>query len=638
MLGAKGFWGLDLGESGVKAVKLRREGKLIVVEDFAAIPYAELQSEPPADRIELMHRAVSRLVSRMGRGERVVAGIPSESVLSRFIGLPPVDKRRIPEIVRFEARQQIPFDLSEVLWDYQRIRKELIPGEEIEIGLFAVRREVVDQYLVALAPVARYLVGLQINPLATYNFIRFDRKPEQPLIILDVGAKSTDLIIIDGPKFWIRNLPIAGNSFNQVLQKKFNITPAEAERVKLHMDESRHRAQIFDVVRPVIHDLIGEIQRSIGYYKTLSRDVKFEDIAVVGQGYRLFGLHRMMSEELQYNVRMIEKPEEIRDMSGRGEEFVRMMPSLGAAMGSALFGMKEGEVTINLLPDQFVERREFSRKHVPALAVGILLWLAVGLTHVHNASGLAQIRKLGSKGESTIREFERWEQAYGEAMGISSVEEIQQYVGLTFWREFWPVSIGGLVQAVPQDIYIDRIDVRAGTSAEGRGRPGEELEEEPQGEWGVEQIREARAVGLEEAASIVFVFSATTDFVRGEATLLTTLPESLKRATVYPEKVPLFKRVTLVSDIGVVNRVVEDMEFLDRTGETSQPTADAGRRWPSEPRATRPASGQVASELRIQVECEVRLPQELRELRKDENKEKRELAWKTILESKVRPE
>ncbi len=604
MLGARGFWGLDLGESGVKAVKLRREGKKIVVEDFASVPYTELQSEPPADRIELMHRAVSRLASRMGRGDRVVAGIPSESVLSRFIGLPPVDKRRIPEIVRFEARQQIPFDLSEVLWDYQRIRKDLIPGEEIEIGLFAVRREVVEQYLTALAPVSRYLTGLQINPLATYNFIRFDQKPEQPLIILDVGAKSTDLIIVDGPKFWIRSLPIASGSFNHVLQKKFNITPEEAERVKLHMDESRHRAQIFDVVRPVIYDLIGEIQRSIGYYKTLSRDAKFEDIAVVGQGYRLFGLHRMMSDELQYNVRVVEKPVEIGDMTSRGEEFVEAMPSLGAAMGSALFGMKEGEVSINLLPDRFVERRELSRKHVPALVAGVLLWMAVGMTHIHNSRGLAQIEKMKTEGEQTMRRFEALERDYSRATGVSSRKEIDQYIGLVLWREFWPLSIGGFARAVPQDVYIDRIELRAGSSDTGKGGGGES----------------GTGRGLTQAASIVFVFKATTDFANGEAKLLTTLPESLKRASVYAEDVPLFKRVTLVGEISVSNRVVHDVESAGSS--SSRGSGSAG----------------TAQELCIDVECELRLPQELRDLRKDKNKEKRELAWKEVRESKVRPE
>ena len=47
--------------------------------------------------------------------------VSGQSGLARFIKLPPVEAEKIPDIVRYEARQQIPFDLNDVIWDYQRM-------------------------------------------------------------------------------------------------------------------------------------------------------------------------------------------------------------------------------------------------------------------------------------------------------------------------------------------------------------------------------------------------------------------------------------------------------------------------------------------------------------------------------------
>ena len=213
-----------------------------------------------------------------------------------------MDRRRIPEIVLYEARQQIPFNLNEVVWAYEALRKEFVPGEEIEIGLFAAKREVMDAYLAELAPLWKQLYAIEVGPLGLYNFIRHDVPLTRPTVVVDVGAQSTNLLILDGQRFWLRNLPIAGNSFTTTLEKRLNIPRAEAEKLKYAVADSRHRRRLLEVLRPVMRDLVAEIQRSVGYYKSLSQAVKFEEILVTGEGYKLFGLDRFLAEQLQYRI------------------------------------------------------------------------------------------------------------------------------------------------------------------------------------------------------------------------------------------------------------------------------------------------------------------------------------------------
>ena len=123
MLNFGAVWGIDVGDSALKAVKLKRVGKSIALLDFRVIRYSDIGGEPGARREGMLPQAIAALQQAgLGR-ERCIVSIAPQMVFNRFISLPPVDKRRIPEIVLYEAKQQIPFNLNEVVWAYEPIRK-----------------------------------------------------------------------------------------------------------------------------------------------------------------------------------------------------------------------------------------------------------------------------------------------------------------------------------------------------------------------------------------------------------------------------------------------------------------------------------------------------------------------------------
>ena len=211
MFGAGPVWGIDIGDSSLKAVKLNRVKNQIVLLDFHVIRYADVTGDAAARREGSLAQALAALqAAGLGR-DRCFVSIAPQTVFSRFISLPPVDRRRVPEIVLYEARQQIPFSLSEVIWTYETVRKEFIPGEEIEIGLFAVKREVMDSYLAELAPIRRQLHGIQVAPLALYNFVRHDVSLEfhgkvRSLVFRAPKLQQLDLstVVSTGRWRWVR--------------------------------------------------------------------------------------------------------------------------------------------------------------------------------------------------------------------------------------------------------------------------------------------------------------------------------------------------------------------------------------------------------------------------------------------------
>lgn len=109
-----GVWGIDLGQAGLKALRLQREGDTVVATAFDLVEHAKLLNQPDADREALIREALEKFLSRNSiKGDMVCISVPGQSGLFRTVKLPPVAENKIPDIVKFEAKQQIPFSLDE---------------------------------------------------------------------------------------------------------------------------------------------------------------------------------------------------------------------------------------------------------------------------------------------------------------------------------------------------------------------------------------------------------------------------------------------------------------------------------------------------------------------------------------------
>src|SRR5712692_8629546 len=117
-----GVWGIDLGQCALKAIRLEEMDRQIKATAFDYIEHPKILSQPDADPDQLTREALEKFLSRNDlKGDTVAISVPGQSGLARFVKLPPVDEKKIPDIVRFEAKQQIPFPLNEVVWGYQRL-------------------------------------------------------------------------------------------------------------------------------------------------------------------------------------------------------------------------------------------------------------------------------------------------------------------------------------------------------------------------------------------------------------------------------------------------------------------------------------------------------------------------------------
>jgi len=373
---SKSVWGIDVGQCALKAIKLQWRDDRLRAVGFDVIEHGKILSQPDADEQALIRSALSKFLNRNAiKGSTVVISVPGQASFTRFIKLPPVEQRKIPEIVRYEARQQIPFDLEDVVWDYQTVSPPSAGPREVEVGIFAMKRDIVADYVSDFIAIGIEPDIVQMAPVALYNFLRHEQaEGEGGAILIDVGAENTNLVIADGDRVWIRNVPLGGNNFTNALSKEFKLQFSKAENLKRHAAESKHARQIFQAMRPVFGDLLTEIQRSIGYYTSLHRDSRVERVVALGNAFRLPGLAKFLAQNLGVEVKRLE------GFSSLGESEVTSAPmfrenllSFGVAFGLALEGAGLARISTSLLPPEILSQKVMKKKRPFFVAAGVAL-------------------------------------------------------------------------------------------------------------------------------------------------------------------------------------------------------------------------------------------------------------------------
>ncbi len=388
-------WGIDVGQCSLKALRLQPVEDRLEVIGFDLVEHKQILSQAETDSVQLITKSIETFASRNElAGSRVVISVPGQQTLTRFTRMPPVDAKKIPDMVQYEASQQIPFDMDEVVWDYQVFTEG--DSAEVEVGIFAIRRELIRTYLSHFTDRGIEPIIVQTGPIASYNAARHEISlPEgRAAVLLDMGALATDLIIMEGGRIWSRPVPIGGNRFSEALVSAFKIPFRKAERLKRGAASSKYARQIFQAMRPVFADLVSEIQRSIGFYTSTHRDADVNYIICMGNAFKLPGLQKFLQQNLQIKVEQLAGFKKLSVPAlERKTEFDENVMSLAVAYGLCLQGLGLATVKSNLLPGE-VRRTLLWRKKRPWFAAGAAcLAVAAGAMWVGNVSAQGELNQ-----------------------------------------------------------------------------------------------------------------------------------------------------------------------------------------------------------------------------------------------------
>jgi type IV pilus assembly protein PilM len=345
-------WGIEIGAYAIKAVRLERDGDQVTVADFAFIPHKKVLSTPDLDQNEMVRLGLGQFISQKAiENETLVMSVPGHAAFARFAKLPPVEPKKVPDIVKFEAVQQIPFPIDEVEWDYQTFVSPDSP--EVEVGIFAITRERVNQRLALYAELGVGPESLTLSPVALFNAMHFDHQLDQrktPVIYLDIGTSATDLIVANGGNCWIRTFPLGGTHFTEAIASSFKLSYSKAEKLKQEASTSKYAKQIMQAMRPVFTDLLQDVQRSLGYYQSVHRDVELKTMVGIGSTFKIPGLRKFLGQQLQMDVVRLDEFRRIRVEGRDAASFAENAVNMATAYGLALQGVGLGRIDVNLMP------------------------------------------------------------------------------------------------------------------------------------------------------------------------------------------------------------------------------------------------------------------------------------------------
>ena len=390
-------WGIDVGQYGLRAIKLEAAGGNLLVSDFEVIEYPEsLSSQPAASHDQIIRQALGEFTSKHSlKGAAIIIGVPGRNSQARFVALPPVEAKKIPQIVAFEAKQQIPFDIDDVVWDYQAIR--MTDSPDVIAGIFFIKHDVVDSLLANFQQANILAHQVQMAPMALYNALVHDglTHPQGATVILDVGSANTEFIVADGQKVFHRTIPIGGNNFTQALVKTFKLSFSKAENLKRKCSTSKYAKQVFQAMRSVFSDLSSEVQRSIGFYTTLNRRAQISRILAMGNTFRLPGLQKYLQQSLRVELIRVDQFSRLTLGPGvRTPAFSAAVLSMGVAYGLALQGLGRATIDINLLPPRIARQQIWrAKKPILAAAVALLAFIVAG-TYARNLRDLSVVNNL----------------------------------------------------------------------------------------------------------------------------------------------------------------------------------------------------------------------------------------------------
>lgn len=379
-------WGIDIGKCGLKALRCRvspTDPTKLVAEAFDYVEYPMMLSQPEADAAELVRAALEEFLGRnpLG-GDRVALAVPGQMGLTKFIKLPPIELKKVPDIVRYEARQQIPFPMEQVVWDWQRLAGGFEEGGfvmDAEVALFAMKREQVYKALAPLQRVGVEVELLQLSPIALANMMMFDQlppaatlDPDDPppsTVIVSIGVDTTDLVVTNGLRLWQRSMTIGGSSFTKALVSELKLTFAKAEHLKRNAVRAEDPKLIFRAMRPVFNEFAAELQRSLNYFTSSDRTAKIGKVYLLGNAAKLRGLSDFVAKQLQLDVQRFEKFAALEGPAViAAPAFRENRLAFGTAYGLALQAAGEAGVRTNLMPAEIIQDRKIAEKKPWAVA------------------------------------------------------------------------------------------------------------------------------------------------------------------------------------------------------------------------------------------------------------------------------
>ena len=341
-----------------------------------------------ATKISQSRIAIGDLAQKLKVGKtKARYAISGQSVFTRFVKLPPLQEDNIEQLVTFEAQQHVPFPLAEVVWDY-----ELIEGaDEKEAVIVAIKADALDELNAAVNDNGLATSEVDVAPMAIYNAFRATYgNPEEPILLIDIGAKTSNLLYIEGRRFFTRSIALGGSAVTAAIAKEYGIPFSEAENQKVtnglvalgggHTEQLEESvAALAMVIRNALTRIPAEIARTTNYYRAQHGGSAPRRILLAGGGANLPYTLEFFQEKLNLPVEYFNPVRNITIGKGIDADTIKREGHLmGELVGLGLRGIGKSTINIDLVPNVVEQLRAADRRKPFLMAAAAILILGTG--------------------------------------------------------------------------------------------------------------------------------------------------------------------------------------------------------------------------------------------------------------------
>ncbi len=285
LLGSSEFFGLDIGVTAARLVQLRSSGGNRALVKYAYVPLdkALSQSDSKADQQKLAAQ-IEQLVKQAGISTKDVAvGIPSNRVFTTMADVDRLTSSELAKAIPYQADSLIPTPLAESKLDWALIGDSPADKTKQEILLTSVTNKYVEDRLNALESIGLNVIAFEPDNLAMARALALP--DAAPQLIIDMGFRSTDLVIIfNGMPHLTRSIPTGQEAIHKAAVQNLNVDDKQAEQFifKFGLNKDKLEGQVFQAVSPTVDQLVSEIEKSIKFFQTRYNGAKIEKFIVSG--------------------------------------------------------------------------------------------------------------------------------------------------------------------------------------------------------------------------------------------------------------------------------------------------------------------------------------------------------------------
>jgi len=374
MLQSKSFLAVDFGAGSLKLAEFEvNEAGGLRLKQYGIKPLG-LEGSQENTREATILKALQAMISEMGiKSKDCNVCAPGFHVFSKFVKLPPVEQSKVTQIIQYEAQQNVPFPLSEVVWDYQ-ILGQAASGE-LEVLLVAIKSEIVEGLFRVADAASIKLQVADVSPAALCNAFRFNYgELEDCTMLLDIGAKTSNLLFFEKGKVYSRSINLGANSITQDFSAESKLKWEQAEKIKVEEGfvslggayeepENPNQATISKLARQFMTRLHIQVNQTMQFYRGQQGGSQPARLFLSGGASIMPYTAQFFAEKLNVPVEYFNPFRNVQiDSAVNLEELAKVAHSLGEVVGLGLRNLAHCPVELNLMPESTRKWRAFNEK------------------------------------------------------------------------------------------------------------------------------------------------------------------------------------------------------------------------------------------------------------------------------------